>query len=109
MNCTILYCTVLYYTVLHVQVSLWYRDHSTASPLGVLPDPAVTRIVAGDKFSCAGLQLVTGWEEAASHQMQEERRRLKLWNQARCDFHKNYPGSKECDVCKKRFQSMKDV
>ena len=98
-----------FFRVVTAEVSLWYRDHSTASPLGVLPDPALTRIVAGDKFSEAGLQLVTGWEEAASEQMEEERRKLKLWNQARCDFHKSYPGSKECDVCKKRFQFMKDV
>ena len=40
------------------EVSLWYRDHSTASPLGVLPDPAITRIVAGDKFSEEGVQIV---------------------------------------------------
>ena len=39
-------------------MSLWYRDHSTASPLGVLPDPAITRIVTGNKFSEEGVQIV---------------------------------------------------
>ena len=38
------------------QVSLWYRDHSTPNPLGVEPDPQITRVVVGDKFSEEGLQ-----------------------------------------------------
>merc|ERR1712223_684671 len=40
------------------QVSLWYADHSTPNPLGVKPDPAITRIVVGDKFSEDGVELV---------------------------------------------------
>ena len=40
------------------QVSLWYADHSTPNPLGVLPDPDVTRIVTGDKFGKDGVELV---------------------------------------------------
>jgi len=40
------------------QVSLWYADHSTANPLGVKPDPAITRIVVGDKFSEEGVELL---------------------------------------------------
>ena len=47
-----------FFRVVTAEVSLWYRDHSTASPLGVLPDPAITRIVAGDKFSEEGVQIV---------------------------------------------------
>ena len=39
-------------------MSLWYADHSTPNPLGVLPDPDVTRIVTGDKFSEEGVELV---------------------------------------------------
>ena len=35
-----------------------HSGHSTASPLGVLPDPAITRIVTGDKFSEEGVQIV---------------------------------------------------
>jgi len=40
------------------QVSLWYADHSTPNPLGVKPDPAITRIVVGDKFSEEGVELL---------------------------------------------------
>jgi len=40
------------------QVSLWYADHSTPNPLGVKPDPAITRIVVGDKFSEDGVELL---------------------------------------------------
>ena len=35
-------------------MSFWYKDHSTPNPLGVLPDPAITKIVVGDKFSDEG-------------------------------------------------------
>lgn len=40
------------------QVSLWYTDHSTANPLGVVPDPAITNTVRGDKFSQDGVEVV---------------------------------------------------
>merc|ERR1711974_63029 len=40
------------------QVSIWYANHSTPNPLGVKPDPAITRIVVGDKFSEDGVELV---------------------------------------------------
>ena len=32
------------------QVSLWFEDHSTKNPLGVVPDPNSTKIVKGSKF-----------------------------------------------------------
>eukprot|EP01084_Bolivina_argentea_P252507 423849_1 len=35
--------------VLH-KLSLWYDEHSTVNPNGVVPDPLVTRIVKGNKF-----------------------------------------------------------
>ena len=31
-------------------VGIWYEQHSTMNPNGVLPDPKVTRIVKGNKF-----------------------------------------------------------
>ena len=40
------------------EVSLWYRDHSTPNPLGVEPDPNITRVVVGNKFSEDGVQLM---------------------------------------------------
>ena len=45
-------------------MSLWYKDHSTANPLGVEPDPAVTKIVAGDKFADEGVEIVEHSPEA---------------------------------------------
>ena len=32
------------------QVSLWFEEHSTKNPLGVVPDPNITKIVRGSKF-----------------------------------------------------------
>uniref|UniRef100_A0A7M5WID7 Uncharacterized protein n=1 Tax=Clytia hemisphaerica TaxID=252671 RepID=A0A7M5WID7_9CNID len=32
------------------RVSVWYEDHSTKNPNGVVPDPKMTRIVRGSKF-----------------------------------------------------------
>jgi hypothetical protein len=40
------------------QVSLWYADHSTSNPLGVKPDPTITRTVVGDKFSEEGVEML---------------------------------------------------
>jgi len=39
-----------YFRVVTSGVSLWYAKHSTANPLGVQPDPAVTKTVTHDKF-----------------------------------------------------------
>ena len=41
-------------------MSLWYADHSTPNPLGVKPDPAITKIVVGNKFSEEGLEIAEG-------------------------------------------------
>ena len=40
------------------QVSLWYIDHSTKNPLGVMPDHEITKIVKGSKFDKEGVVLV---------------------------------------------------
>ena len=53
-------------------MSLWYRDHSTANPLGVLPDPAITRIVTGNKFSEEGVQIVEE-EDTKTNENSEEK------------------------------------
>ena len=47
-----------FFRVVTSQVSLWYETHSSPNPLGVLPDPAVTRTVRGDKFAPEGVHLV---------------------------------------------------
>ena len=49
------------------KVSLWYKSHSTENPLGVRPDPTVTKIVVGDKFSDDGVRIVEE-EEVASNE-----------------------------------------
>ena len=40
------------------QVSLWYIDHSTKNPLGIAPDPEITKLVKGSKFDKKGVVLV---------------------------------------------------
>ena len=44
-------------------MSLWYLGHSTPNPLGVVPDPNITYIVIGDKFSEAGVELLQDLKE----------------------------------------------
>jgi len=39
-----------YFRLVTHQVSLWFEDHSTKNPLGILPDPNITKIVKGSKF-----------------------------------------------------------
>lgn len=39
-----------YFRVVTSGVSIWYAKHSTPNPLGVQPDPAVTKTVTHDKF-----------------------------------------------------------
>eukprot|EP00091_Calanus_sinicus_P011195 TRINITY_DN25410_c0_g1_i1.p1 TRINITY_DN25410_c0_g1~~TRINITY_DN25410_c0_g1_i1.p1 ORF type:complete len:182 (-),score=51.59 TRINITY_DN25410_c0_g1_i1:91-636(-) len=47
-----------FFRIVTSQVSLWYKDHSTPNPLGVEPDPTITRTVIGDKFSSEGVEVV---------------------------------------------------
>ena len=53
-----------FFRLVTADVSLWYKDHSTANPLGVEPDPAVTKIVAGDKFADEGVEIIEHSPEA---------------------------------------------
>ena len=39
-----------YFRLVTSQVSLWFEDHSTKNPLGVVPDKNIIRIVKGNKF-----------------------------------------------------------
>ena len=39
-----------YFRLVTHQVSLWFEEHSTKNPLGVVPDPNITKIVKGSKF-----------------------------------------------------------
>ena len=40
-----------YFRLVTSQVSLWFEEHSTENPLGVVPDPKITKIVKGSKFN----------------------------------------------------------
>ncbi|XP_028391929.1 uncharacterized protein LOC114516601 [Dendronephthya gigantea] len=39
-----------YFRLITSQVSGWFEDHSTKNPLGVVPDPKITKIIRGSKF-----------------------------------------------------------
>ena len=47
-----------YFRLVTSRVGLWYEDHSTANPNGVIPDPAITKVVRGNKFSEDGVYIV---------------------------------------------------
>ena len=47
-----------FFRIVTSEVSFWFSDHSTPSPLGVTPDPRVTKTVRGDKFSEEGVEIV---------------------------------------------------
>ena len=72
-----------FFRIVTSEVSLWYENHSTPSPKGVLPDPRITKIVRGDKFSEEGVEIVTDHEETGVDQMKSELDKLKLRNKLR--------------------------
>ena len=39
-----------YFRLVTSEVSLWFEDHSTKNPLGLVPDPNITKTVKGSKF-----------------------------------------------------------
>ena len=47
-----------FFRIVTSEVSFWFRDHSTPNPLGVLPDPEITKTVTGDKFSKEGVEII---------------------------------------------------
>ena len=46
-----------YVRIVTSEVSLWFEDHSTRNPLGVVPNSTVTKIVKGSKFNKKPLTL----------------------------------------------------
>ena len=65
-----------FFRLVTANVSLWYRDHSTANPLGVEPDPRITRVVVGDKFSTEGVEIVEV-SGALERRLKEEERQAE--------------------------------
>jgi len=51
-----------YFRLVTSQVSLWFEDHSTKNPVGVVPDKTITRIVKGNKFKKGEAHIVAGNE-----------------------------------------------
>ena len=47
-----------YFRLVTSEVSIWFEEHSTKNPLGVVPDPAITKIVKGSKFGKNNLLLL---------------------------------------------------
>jgi len=47
-----------FFRIVTSDVSLWYKEHSTANPMGVEPDPSITKIVIGNKFSEEGVEII---------------------------------------------------
>merc|ERR1712039_140944 len=39
-----------YFRLVTHKVSVWYEKHSTKNPLGIVPDPEITRVLDYDKF-----------------------------------------------------------
>jgi len=65
-----------FFRLVTANVSLWYKNHSTANPLGVKPDPRTTHVVVGDKFSTEGVEIrkVSG---SFGRRLKEEERQLE--------------------------------
>ena len=47
-----------YFRLVTSQVSGWFEDHSTKNPLGVVPDPEITKIIKGSKFETDSCYIV---------------------------------------------------
>ena len=47
-----------FFRVVTENVSLWFADHSTPNPFGVLPDRNITKIVKGNKFEANSLEII---------------------------------------------------
>ena len=72
-----------FFRIVTSEVSFWYKDHSTPNPLGVVPDPSVTKIVVGDKFAEEGVEIVTDSVEEGMKQMENEGKSKEKRNKKR--------------------------
>ena len=84
-----------FFRIVTSNVSLWYKDHSTPNPLGVEPDPEVTRTVVGDKFSQDGVELVE--DPGAWDRRRLEVERIQAEVDQRCEMHQYYAGICDCN------------
>ena len=70
------------------QVGLWYEEHSTPNPKGVKPDPEITKIVRGNKFSKEGVYVVGNDDDDIKHDNNDSRNRKDGDNDKRDDAKK---------------------
>ena len=53
-----------YFRLVTHEVSLWFEDHSTKNPLGLVPDSNITKIIKGSKFGDpTQLRVVSGYKQ----------------------------------------------
>lgn len=55
-----------YFRLVTSNVSVWYEKHSTANPLGILPDPETTMTLTHDKFDVAIARAKVAEREAST-------------------------------------------
>ena len=84
-----------FFRIVTSKVSLWYKDHSTANPLGVEPDPEITKVVVGDKFSEEGVEVVE--DPGARERRRQELERIRAEEGLRCEWHQHYAGVCNCN------------
>ncbi|XP_065069061.1 uncharacterized protein LOC135694308 [Rhopilema esculentum] len=60
-----------YFRLVTSQVSIWFEEHSTKNPLGVVPDPKITKIVGGSKFDEGSLYFVNDINKNNNESMDE--------------------------------------
>ena len=66
-----------FFRIMTSEVEFWFKDHYTANPMGVLPDPHVTEIVVGKELS-EEFQILNDWKDEAYEQICMEKQRLKV-------------------------------
>lgn len=74
-----------FFRIMTSEVEFWFKDHYTANPMGVLPDPHVTEIVVGKELS-EEFQILQDWKEAGYGQMRMEKERLQEVERRRRDM-----------------------
>ena len=90
-----------FFRIVTAEVSFWYKDHSTVNPLGVQPDPNITKIVVGNKFSEEGVKIVKNDQDLVDkneeHDKELVKKSAKISEEVeiRCKWHKLHSG--ECN------------
>ena len=54
------------------RVGLWFSDHSTPNPFGIVPNPKITKIVRGSKFDNKGAFVIV--EQHEDEEVEEKKK-----------------------------------